>query len=66
MYGPVATRHCGSVEMSLYGIPAGTAKANGIAMMSRNAPSGCVRWNVIVISLSSATMPEMWLALRAA
>ena len=43
MYGPVATRHCGSVEMSLYGVPAGTANAKGIAMMSRNAPSGWVR-----------------------
>ena len=66
MYGPVATRHWGSVEMSLYGIPAGTANANGIAMMSRKAPSGWVRWNVIVIALSFATMPEMWAALCAA
>ena len=60
MYGPVATRHCGSVEMSLYGIPAGTANANGIAMSSRKAPSGLTRWNAIVPVLSFATMPEMW------
>ena len=43
MYGPVAIRQRGSVEMSLYGVPAGTANANGIAMMSRKAPSGWVR-----------------------
>ena len=31
MYGPVATRQAATVEMSLSGVPFGTANANGIA-----------------------------------
>src|ERR1700704_5683137 len=56
-YGPVATRQRPTVEMSLFGVPLGTANANGIAMYSRKVPSGWVRWKVIARVASLATIP---------
>src|SRR5690349_7844971 len=57
MYGPVLGM--GLLPWSLFGVPAGTTLARGIASCCNHSPSAFVRWNVIVLLASSAITPPL-------